>query len=44
MVKGDLDDVESLKQAFAGADIIFGVAEFWAIFQDPESVKKKKSG
>lgn len=42
IVKGDLDDVESLKQAFVGADIIFGVTDFWTIFRDPESQKKKK--
>lgn len=44
MVKGDLDDVESLKQAFIGAEIIFGVTDFWTIFKDPESLKKKKPG
>lgn len=43
IVKGDLDDVASLKQAFLGADIIFGVTDFWTIFKDPESQKKKKS-
>ncbi|CAL5866139.1 uncharacterized protein PFLUO_LOCUS346 [Penicillium psychrofluorescens] len=42
IVKGDLDDVDSLKQAFVGADIIFGVTDFWTVFQDPESQKKKK--
>ncbi|KAJ5584399.1 CAZyme family GH35 [Penicillium hispanicum] len=42
IVQGDLDDVASLKQAFAGADIIFGVTDFWTIFQDPETQKKKK--
>ena len=44
MVKGDLGNVESLKQAFMGADIIFGVTDFWTIFKDPESLKKKKPG
>lgn len=44
MVKGNLDDVETLKQAFVGADIIFGVTDFWTIFKDPESLKKKKPG
>jgi hypothetical protein len=44
MIKGDLDDVESLKKAFVGADIIFGVTDFWTIFKDPESLKKKKPG
>ncbi|KAJ8103357.1 hypothetical protein POJ06DRAFT_67721 [Lipomyces tetrasporus] len=44
IVKGDLDDVASLKRAFVGADIIFGVTDFWTIFKDPESNKKKKPG
>lgn len=43
MVKGDLDDAASLRRAFAGADVIFGVTDFWTIFQDPESQKKKRS-
>lgn len=42
IVKGDLDDVASLKQAFVGADVIFGVTDFWTIFKDPESHEKKK--
>lgn len=42
IVKGDLDEVDSLKRAFVGAEIIFGVTDFWTIFQDPESQKKKK--
>ena len=42
MVKGDNDDVDSLKRAFAGADVIFGVTDFWTIFQNPESQKKKR--
>lgn len=42
LVKGDLDDVSSLKRAFNGADIIFGVTDFWTIFKDPESMRKKK--
>ncbi|KAK9319732.1 hypothetical protein V1517DRAFT_348826 [Lipomyces orientalis] len=44
IVKGDLDDVESLKRAFVGADIIFSVTDFWTIFKDPESQNKKKPG
>ncbi|KAJ5910489.1 NmrA-like family protein [Penicillium tannophilum] len=44
IVKGDLDDVVSLKRAFVGADVIFGVTDFWTIFQDPESQTKKKPG
>lgn len=44
MIKGDLDDVASLSEAFVGADIIFGVTDFWTIFKDPESHQKKKPG
>ncbi|KPM35713.1 hypothetical protein AK830_g10860 [Neonectria ditissima] len=44
VVKGDLDDVSSLKRAFVGADIIFGVTDFWTIFKDPASNSKKKPG
>jgi len=43
MVKGDFDDVESLKGAFADADVIFGVTDFWTIFQDPASQEKKNT-
>ena len=43
MAKGDLDDVESLKNAFVGADVIFGVTDFWTIFQGPESQRKKRA-
>ncbi|KAK5994629.1 NmrA-like family domain-containing protein 1 [Cladobotryum mycophilum] len=42
IVQGDLDDVSSLKKAFQGADVIFGVTDFWTIWRDPESNNKKK--
>lgn len=42
MVKADNDDVESLKRAFAGANVVFGVTDFWTIFQNPQSQKKKR--
>ncbi|KAI1609535.1 NmrA-like family protein [Exophiala viscosa] len=42
MVKGDLDDIESLKRAFSDADVIFGVTDFWTIFMDPKSQEKKR--
>ncbi|KAI2694777.1 hypothetical protein CBS147372_9616 [Penicillium roqueforti] len=41
IVRGDLDDLASLKQAFVGGEIIFGVTDFWTIFKDPESQNKK---
>ena len=40
-MQGDLDDKASLAQAFAGADVIFGVTDFWTIFQDKSSATKK---
>lgn len=43
MVKADNDDLESLKRAFTDADVIFGVTDFWTIFQDPESQKRKRA-
>src|SRR5712675_1342824 len=39
VVKADLDDVESLKKAFAGADAVFGVTNFWEHF----SAEKEKA-
>ncbi|EED17482.1 NAD dependent epimerase/dehydratase, putative [Talaromyces stipitatus ATCC 10500] len=42
MVEANLDDISSLKSAFQGANIIFGVTDFWTIFKDPESMTKKK--
>jgi hypothetical protein len=33
MVQGDLDDLASMKRAFAGADVIFGVSDFWTIWK-----------
>lgn len=34
--------MDSLKRAFEGASLIFGVTDFWTIFQDPESQRRKK--
>src|SRR5215470_13072098 len=39
VVKADLDDVESLKKAFAGADAVFCVTNFWEHF----SAEKEKA-
>ncbi|KAH6984348.1 NmrA-like family protein [Ilyonectria sp. MPI-CAGE-AT-0026] len=44
IVQGDVNDVESLKRAFVGANVIFGVTDFWTIFKDPESNNKKLPG
>ncbi|KAF2270297.1 NAD(P)-binding protein [Lojkania enalia] len=37
MVAGDLDDVESMKKAFKGANVIFGATDFWQHFRNPAS-------
>jgi len=42
MVQADFDDLNSLVAAFQGANVIFGVTDFWTIFNDAESQKKKK--
>ncbi|KAK4071234.1 uncharacterized protein Triagg1_6265 [Trichoderma aggressivum f. europaeum] len=42
IVKADFDDVESLKRAFKGANVIFGVTDFWNIFGNPQSKELKK--
>ena len=39
VVQADLDDVESLKKAFAGAHAVFGVTNFWEHF----SAEKEKA-
>jgi uncharacterized protein YbjT (DUF2867 family) len=42
VVKGDLDDVESLKKAFAGAYGVYGVTNFWEHFSgEKEKVQAK---
>jgi hypothetical protein len=33
LVKGELDDIESLKKAFSGAQYVFGTTDFWSNFQ-----------
>lgn len=44
IVEANLNDAASLTSAFQGADIIFGVTDFWTIFKDPESLAKKAAG
>ena len=42
VVKGDLDDVESLKKAFAGAHGVYAVTNFWEHFSgDKEKAQAK---
>lgn len=41
---GDVHDIESLKNAFLGANLIFAVTDFWAPFFDPANKAKLKPG
>jgi uncharacterized protein YbjT (DUF2867 family) len=43
VVKGDLDDVESLKKAFAGAHAVFGVTNFWEHFSGEKEKAQAKN-
>lgn len=40
VVKANLDDVESLKEAFAGANLIFTVTQYWEPFFRPDCRQK----
>ncbi|KAK4164000.1 hypothetical protein QBC43DRAFT_318536 [Cladorrhinum sp. PSN259] len=42
MVTAELDDVESLKAAFAGANVIFSVTQYWEPFFRPDCRAKAK--
>ena len=42
MVRADLDDVESLKAAFAGANVIFSVTQYWEPFFRPDCRARAK--
>ncbi|KAL4733930.1 putative NAD dependent epimerase/dehydratase [Aspergillus similis] len=42
IVSGDLNHPTSLEAAFRDANVIFGVTDFWTIFQDSESMTKKR--
>ena len=44
VVKGDLDDKESLVEAFKGADAIFTNTDFWGPFHNPATRAKVKPG
>ncbi|KAL1605265.1 aminophospholipid translocase [Paraconiothyrium brasiliense] len=37
LVRAELDDIESLIQAFAGASVISGTTDFWQHMKDPEA-------
>lgn len=40
VIQADLDDVESLKSSFAGANIIFSVTDYWEPFFRPDCRQK----
>lgn len=42
MVQADLDDVESLTRAFAGANAIFALTDYWVPMADENSLIKSK--
>lgn len=44
VVKGDLNDTESLVAAFKGANAIFSVTDFWAQFYNPATRAKLQPG
>ncbi len=43
VVQGDLDDVESLKKAFAGAHGVYGVTNFWEHFSGEKEKSQAKN-
>src|SRR5712671_1108294 len=43
VVKADLDDVESLKKAFAGAYAVYGVTNFWEHFSGEKEKAQAKN-
>jgi uncharacterized protein YbjT (DUF2867 family) len=43
VVKADIDDVESLKKAFAGAYAVYGVTNFWEHFQAEKEKAQAKN-
>ncbi|KAI9840666.1 MAG: hypothetical protein M1837_001390 [Sclerophora amabilis] len=44
VVKGDLNDKESLVEAFKGANVVYGVTDFWALFSNPATKEALKPG
>jgi len=43
VVRGDLDDVESLKSALAGSYGVFGVTDFWASMSKSQEIQQGKN-
>lgn len=44
IVKADANDVDSLRAAFSGANVIFAVTDYWAPFNDPALRERYGSG
>lgn len=44
VVAAELNDVDSLRRAFQGATVIFGVTDFWRPLEDPELLTTVKPG
>jgi hypothetical protein len=44
VVKGSFEEVDSLIAAFQGANVVFGVTDFWAPFFNPATVPKLAPG
>lgn len=44
MVQGDVNDIDSLNLAFQGANVIFGVTDFWQPFLEQANYAKLKAG
>ncbi|CEI67576.1 hypothetical protein FVEN_g5667 [Fusarium venenatum] len=37
LVKADINDIATLKLAFAGSNVVFGVTDFWGVVYDPRT-------
>lgn len=42
-VQADLDDVESLKRAFAKSDVVFGMTDYWAVMDREREITQGKN-
>lgn len=42
IVAGDLDDVDKVKAAFKGSNVIFGNTDFWQYFFTPQTQEQAK--
>lgn len=44
IVTGDVDNVASLSNAFKGANVVFGLTDFWSPFHDPGTYTRLAQG